>query len=600
MPRAPERRLSRLRRLRSAPPRRRRRRRTPRRKRLRFSLEKKELERERVAAGEAEARAEAAERLVAFEAEARARLESEARAHRAAAAAAQAELEAFRADDAKSDAAEQKDALVCLERENASLRARLAAETDRADSFRDRLLEAESEWAGEMAALQAALAAVRAPRSSPEPPRPARRRRRRVAASRRARAGSRGGKETALPGVPNPGRRFPGAVPGNARRRARRAKAAVPGTRGRQMAPLARRAAVDARAPSRRRKHRGGPRGRAEAASSRWQSERSAHARVVRATPRLAGGRRAPRPAPRCRSRARPRDGRRGDCRDVARPEGRARPAATRYPACDGAWRRTNARRRSLPAGRWRDFAAAPRRGRRAWTTQIEQAPCGCCRHGQEDPDRSHRTRSTSCRRATGHDPATARARQFFRRERLDVKRPSASAWRKNWRAQWGCRARRHRPRAFRGGADSALPLDQRRRRSSRLSQPRAHGATPERYVRGYRPELSAPATYWNVTVGASRGRSPSPVEVLEHQAVVLGKESAVVRTRTPTDTRTNDQLLGALLYCLIFWLFSMAFASSSVMPRFCRSARALHARLDVRRVAHGDVVEGDLHHLER
>ena len=102
---------------------------------------------------------------MAFEAEARARLESEARAHRAAAAAAQAELEAFRAD-AKSDAAEQKDALVCLERENASLRARLAAETDRADSFRDRLLEAESEWAGEMAALQAALAAVRASRRS--------------------------------------------------------------------------------------------------------------------------------------------------------------------------------------------------------------------------------------------------------------------------------------------------------------------------------------------------------------------------------------------------------------------------------------------------
>ena len=131
----------------------------------------KELERERVAAGEAEARAKAAERLAAFEAEARARLESEARAHRAAAAAAQAELEAFRAD-AKSDAAEQKDALVCLERENASLRARLAAETDRADSFRDRLLEAESEWAGEMAALQAALAAVRAALESGEPPDP--------------------------------------------------------------------------------------------------------------------------------------------------------------------------------------------------------------------------------------------------------------------------------------------------------------------------------------------------------------------------------------------------------------------------------------------
>ena len=164
----------------------------------------KELERERVAAGEAEARAEAAERLVAFEAEARARLESEARAHRAAAAAAQAELEAFRAD-AKSDAAEQKDALVCLERENASLRARLAAETDRADSFRDRLLEAESEWAGEMAALQAALAAVRAALESGEPPDP--RAAAAVASPRPVaqRAGSRGGKETALSGVSEPG-----------------------------------------------------------------------------------------------------------------------------------------------------------------------------------------------------------------------------------------------------------------------------------------------------------------------------------------------------------------------------------------------------------
>ena len=164
----------------------------------------KTLERERVAAGEAEARAEAAERLAAFEAEARARLESEARAHRAAAAAAQAELEAFRAD-AKSDAAEQKDALVCLERENASLRARLAAETDRAASFRDRLLEAESEWAGEMAALQAALAAVRAALESGEPPDP--RAAAAVASPRPVaqRAGSRGGKETALSGVPEPG-----------------------------------------------------------------------------------------------------------------------------------------------------------------------------------------------------------------------------------------------------------------------------------------------------------------------------------------------------------------------------------------------------------
>ncbi len=159
---------------------------------------------ERVAAGEAEARAEAAERLAAFEAEARARLESEARAHRAAAAAAQAELEAFRAD-AKSDAAEQKDALVCLERENASLRARLAAETDRAASFRDRLLEAESEWAGEMAALQAALAAVRAALESGEPPDP--RAAAAVASPRPVaqRAGSRGGNETALSGVPEPG-----------------------------------------------------------------------------------------------------------------------------------------------------------------------------------------------------------------------------------------------------------------------------------------------------------------------------------------------------------------------------------------------------------
>jgi myosin-5 len=164
----------------------------------------KKLERERVAAGEAEARAEAAERLAAFEAEARARLESEARAHRAAAAAAQAELEAFRAD-AKSDAAEQKDALVCLERENASLRARLAAETDRAASFRDRLLDAESEWASEMAALQAALAAVRAALESGEPPDP--RAAAAVASPRPVapRAGSRGGKETALSGVPEPG-----------------------------------------------------------------------------------------------------------------------------------------------------------------------------------------------------------------------------------------------------------------------------------------------------------------------------------------------------------------------------------------------------------
>ena len=227
----------------------------------------KELERERVAAGEAEARAEAAERLVAFEAEARARLESEARAHRAAAAAAQAELEAFRAD-AKSDAAEQKDALVCLERENASLRARLAAETDRADSFRDRLLEAESEWAGEMAALQAALAAVRAALESGEPPRPARRRRRRVAASRRAKGGVPGREGDGAFGSPRTrGRRFPGAVPGNARGGARDArKPPSPGTRGRQngAGSRARRRIGDARARlrGRRRVHRGGPRGR--------------------------------------------------------------------------------------------------------------------------------------------------------------------------------------------------------------------------------------------------------------------------------------------------------------------------------------------------
>ena len=170
------------------------------------------LERERIAAerareacaAEAEARLEAAERLAASEAEARARFESEARTHRAAAAKAQAELEAFRAaavpreaadaeiraavaDALASRAAETdaeaaaaavaannscRDAAASLERENASLRARLAAETERAASFRDRLFEAESEWAGEMAALQAALAAVRAALESGEPPDP--------------------------------------------------------------------------------------------------------------------------------------------------------------------------------------------------------------------------------------------------------------------------------------------------------------------------------------------------------------------------------------------------------------------------------------------
>ena len=174
------------------------------------------LERERIAAerareasaaeaeAEAEARLEAAERLAASEAEARARFESEARTHRAAAAKAQADLEAFRAvavpreaadaeiraavaDALASRAAETdaeaaaaavaaqnlfQDEAASLERENASLRARLAAETERAASFRDRLFEAESEWAGEMAALQAALAAVRAALESGEPPDP--------------------------------------------------------------------------------------------------------------------------------------------------------------------------------------------------------------------------------------------------------------------------------------------------------------------------------------------------------------------------------------------------------------------------------------------
>ena len=150
-----------------------------------------------------ESRAEAAERLAASEAEARARFESEARTHRAAAARAQAELEAFRAVAVTREAAdaeiraavaealgrtrankpepkttdsatedEPSSRLPSLERENAALRRRLAVETNRAASFRDRLIEAESEWAGEMAALQAALAAVRAALESGEPPDP--------------------------------------------------------------------------------------------------------------------------------------------------------------------------------------------------------------------------------------------------------------------------------------------------------------------------------------------------------------------------------------------------------------------------------------------
>ena len=150
------------------------------------------------AAAAAEARAEAAERLAASEAEARARFESEARACRAAAEQIQAELEAFQAaavpreaadtetraavaealasraaEAAETDAASARDEnLASLERECVSLRARLAAEKDRAASFRDRLISAEREWAGEMAALQAALAAVRAALESGEPPGP--------------------------------------------------------------------------------------------------------------------------------------------------------------------------------------------------------------------------------------------------------------------------------------------------------------------------------------------------------------------------------------------------------------------------------------------
>ena len=88
--------------------------------------------------------------------------------------AAVAEALASRAAEAaETDAASARDEnLASLERECASLRARLAAEKDRAASFRDRLISAEREWAGEMAALQAALAAVRAALESGEPPGP--------------------------------------------------------------------------------------------------------------------------------------------------------------------------------------------------------------------------------------------------------------------------------------------------------------------------------------------------------------------------------------------------------------------------------------------
>ena len=82
-------------------------------------------------------------------------------------------------------------------------------------------------------------------------------------------------------------------------------------------------------------------------------------------------------------------------------------------------------------------------------------------------------------------------------------------------------------------------------------------------------------ATYWNVTSCPSRGRSPSPVtKSLNTKPSSWVTNPSVVRTRTSYPSRTNvGNSSGALLYCLIFWLFSMAFASSSVMPRFCRSA---------------------------
>jgi myosin-5 len=57
-----------------------------------------------------------------------------------------------------------------LEAENGTLRASLADTTNRASSYQHKLFQAELEWSGEMAALQAALAAVRQALESGVPP----------------------------------------------------------------------------------------------------------------------------------------------------------------------------------------------------------------------------------------------------------------------------------------------------------------------------------------------------------------------------------------------------------------------------------------------
>mmetsp|Transcript_1331 Transcript_1331/g.5573 ORF Transcript_1331/g.5573 Transcript_1331/m.5573 type:complete len:249 (+) Transcript_1331:94-840(+) len=103
----------------------------------------------------------------------------------------------------------------------------------------------------------------------------------------------------------------------------------------------------------------------------------------------------------------------------------------------------------------------------------------------------------------------------------------------------------------------------------------RVDAGTPLRYVLSMVPPFSLYATYSNVTSCPSLGRSPFPkTKSLYTKPSSCVTNPSAVSTLTSYPSRTNvGNSSGALLYCLIFWLFSMAFASSSVRPRFCRSA---------------------------
>tara|TARA_B110000977_G_scaffold141862_1_gene179968 strand:- start:11034 stop:15224 length:4191 start_codon:yes stop_codon:yes gene_type:complete len=125
-----------------------------------------EAEALRVAANEARAgQLDAEAKLKDFQVEANETMQ-------AAVAKAVAEANSSSENSSSSEVSELHSRNASLERENADLRTQLAQEMKRSSSFQTRLFEAETEWSGEMAALQSALAAVRVALESGDPPDP--------------------------------------------------------------------------------------------------------------------------------------------------------------------------------------------------------------------------------------------------------------------------------------------------------------------------------------------------------------------------------------------------------------------------------------------